>query len=252
MGLEIEHLSQSKAQQIAFRYGDERFTATRRHRTSDVNRVLIKVHPDCRIVANAPKSASNKDVADALKKRGRWIYQQVRDFRKHSEYALPRQYISGESHFYLGKRYVLKVNTDSADSSVKLLRGKLEVNIKSRQKSSVKALLNDWYKIKAKEIFHQRLKLLVNQALWVKEKPNIRVLTMKTQWGSCSPKGLITLNPHLVKAPRNCIDYVILHELCHIAEHNHSGRFYRLLVQVMPDWEKVKDKLDSMANFYLE
>ncbi len=63
---------------------------------------------------------------------------------------------------------------------------------------------------------------------------------MQTQWGSCSPNGRITLNPLLVKAPRECIDYVILHELCHIAEHNHSERFYRLLSQVMPKWEKTK------------
>lgn len=252
MSLEIEHLKTPKAHYISFRYGDEQFTATRRHRKSDVNRVLIKVHPDCRIIANAPESASDKDVADALKKRARWVYQQVRDFRKQSEYALPRQYVSGESHFYLGKRYLLKVNTGCTESNVKMLRGKLEVNLKNARKESVKALLNNWYKAKAKEVFHQRLEHLADQALWVNSKPNIRVLSMKTQWGSCSPKGLITLNPHLVKAPRNCIDYVILHELCHIAEHNHSERFYRLLGQVMPGWEKVKDTLDSMANFYLE
>ncbi|NVJ62410.1 MAG: M48 family metallopeptidase [Gammaproteobacteria bacterium] len=251
MGLDIEHLNTSKTEQIPFRYGDEKFVATRRHRKSDVNRVLIKVHPDCRIVASAPESASNKDVTDALKKRSRWIYQQVREFRKQSEYALPRQYISGESHFYLGKRYVLKVDKDNTETSVKLLRGKLQVNIRKGRSKSVKELLNDWYKLKAKEVFHQRLDQLIDQALWVESKPNIRVLSMKTQWGSCSPNGLITLNPHLVKAPRQCIDYVIFHELCHIAEHNHSERFYRLLGQVMPGWEKVKDKLDSMANFYL-
>jgi len=73
----------------------------------------------------------------------------------------------------------------------------------------------------------------------------------QTQWGSCSPTGQITLNPHLVKAPRNCIDYVLLHELCRIAEHNHSERFYRLLYGVMPQWEKIKERLDSMAYFYL-
>lgn len=64
----------------------------------------------------------------------------------------------------------------------------------------------------------------MEQALWVATKPPLRVLTMQTQWGSCSPNGRITLNPHLVKAPQ-CIDYVILHELCHIAEHNHIERF---------------------------
>ena len=74
---------------------------------------------------------------------------------------------------------------------------------------------------------------------------------MKTQWGSCSPGGRLTLNPYLVKAPRECIDYVILHELCHIAEHNHSDKFYRLMKRVMPKWEAVKDRLDKNASIYI-
>jgi len=74
---------------------------------------------------------------------------------------------------------------------------------------------------------------------------------MKTQWGSCSPTGAILLNPHLVKAPRECIDYVISHELCHLKEHNHSPRYYRLLSKIMPRWEVVKARLDGMAELLL-
>ena len=76
-------------------------------------------------------------------------------------------------------------------------------------------------------------------------------MAMTKQWGSCSTKGNLMLNPHLVKAPKEYIDYVILHELCHIAEHNHSERFWRLLTQVMPNWKEVKAKLDGMAEMYL-
>lgn len=71
---------------------------------------------------------------------------------------------------------------------------------------------------------------------------------MQTYWGSCSAKGGLTLNANLVKAPRDCVDYVMLHELCHIAEHNHSERFYRLMGQVMPRWRETKARLDGMAN----
>ena len=70
---------------------------------------------------------------------------------------------------------------------------------------------------------------------------------MKVQWGSCSPAGRITLNPHLVKAPRECIDYVLLHELCHLRHHNHSTRFYKALDANMPHWRAVKQRLDAMA-----
>lgn len=74
---------------------------------------------------------------------------------------------------------------------------------------------------------------------------------MKKQWGSCSPQGILSLNPHLVKAPRECVDYVILHEFCHIKEHNHSKKFYTLLHQHMPEWESIKAKLDSMSEILL-
>lgn len=81
--------------------------------------------------------------------------------------------------------------------------------------------------------------------------PEWRLVAVQMQWGSCSPKGVILLNPHLVKAPRECVDYVITHELCHLQELNHSPRYYRLLSQLMPDWQPVKAKLDGMAELLL-
>ena len=79
----------------------------------------------------------------------------------------------------------------------------------------------------------------------------MRLQVMKTQWGSCSPTGKLTLNPWLVKAPRDCIDYVILHELCHLKEHNHSPRFFKLLDRHMPAWRQRKARLDELAEIIL-
>lgn len=236
------------SQSMSFRYGDEHITFERAKRPQATGKVLIKVHPDCRVVVSAPDDVNSEAVMAAVKKRGRWIYEQLRDFRKQLEYTTPRQYISGESHYYLGKQHLLKViEAPEKIQVVKLLRGKLEVSIRTKSTAKVKELLTDWYKTRAKETFTKRLDAMLEQALWVTERPPLRILTMQTQWGSCSPNGRITLNPHLVKAPRECIDYVILHELCHIAEHNHSERFYRLMNQVMPKWEKTKERLDGMA-----
>lgn len=235
-----------------FNYGDEQIKFERLPRSEGIQRVLIKVHPDCRIEVTAPAEADDNAVLAAVKKRGRWIYQQLRDFRQQSAYVTPRQYISGESHYYLGKQYLLKVLEDpDSKPQVKLLRGKLEVTLRQKNAAKVEQLLSDWYKVRAKEVFAKRLDVLLEQTLWVTERPPLRMLTMHTQWGSCSPQGRLTLNSHLVKAPRECIDYVILHELCHLAEHNHSERFYRLLSQVMPSWEEVKARLDARAGYYV-
>ncbi|WP_447885486.1 M48 family metallopeptidase [Serratia fonticola] len=233
---------------MSFIYGDEWINFDREPRPYATSRVLIKVHPDCRVVVCAPEEADDQAVLTAVKKRGRWIYRQLRDFRKQLEYITPRKYISGESHYYLGKQYLLKVIEEPAGlQRVKMLRGKLEVTLRHKSPEKVRQLLIDWYKTRAKDVFAKRLEAMLEQALWVNAPPSLRILTMQTQWGSCSPNGRLTLNPNLVKAPRECVDYVILHELCHLAEHNHSERFYRLMGQVMPKWEMTKERLDGMA-----
>lgn len=237
---------------MSFIYGDERIIFECKPRPLVNGRILIKVHPDCRVVVSAPQDTDDQQVLNAVEKRGRWIYQQLRDFRKQLEYITPRQYISGESHYYLGKQYMLKVIVAPSDTQgVKMLRGKLEVTLRHKSAEKVLQLLTDWYKARAREVFAKRLSAMLEQALWVSDSPPLRILTMQTQWGSCSPNGRVTLNPNLVKAPRECIDYVILHELCHLAEHNHSERFYRLMGQVMPDWEKIKKRLDGMAGMIM-
>lgn len=232
--------------ELSFTYGEERITCCRLPRKQNDKGILIKVRPDCCVEVNAPVDADDQEVIQAVKKRGRWIYRKLREFRKQQAFITPRKYISGESHYYLGKQYVLKViKTSTEKQGTKLIRGSIEVRLKEYDPEKTKLLLHEWYKARAKEFFNKRLDILLDKTLWVTHRPAIRILTMKTQWGSCSPKGNLTLNPLLVRAPRECIDYVILHELCHIAEHNHSERFYKLQNQIMPGWEKYKKILDE-------
>ena len=231
---------------------------------SKPRKIVIKVHPDQRVVATAPVDASDEMIHDAMMKRARWIWQSLQDFAKQKDHVLPKRYVSGETQFYLGRRYVLKVIThaetnDVINSTVKLSRGKLNVELSQsdselgldERAARVKRLINKWYQNKAKLIYRERINALMYKASWVESSPSLKLMTMKKQWGSCSTRGNLILNPHLVKAPKEHIDYVILHELCHIAEHNHSEHFWRLLTQVMPNWKEVKTKLDGMAELYL-
>ena len=230
-------------------YGDEVLDFEVLESPSRTEKILIKVYADCRVVVSTPLNTDDQTIIEAVKQRSRWIYKQLREFREQSRFITPRKYKSGESHFYLGKQYQLKViHDDTKPQGVKLLRGKLEVNALDANLESIQSHLKEWYRDRAKVIFEVRLQRILEQALWVGDKPEIRLVTMRTQWGNCSPSGVLTLNPHLVKAPTICIDYVILHELCHLVEYNHSERFYQLLNQVMPDWSKIKNQLDMMAN----
>ncbi|WP_201596312.1 M48 family metallopeptidase [Psychrobacter vallis] len=227
-------------------------------------KVVIKVHPDQRVVATAPIDATDEMIHNAMMKRARWIWQNLQDFAKQKDHVLPKRYVSGETQFYLGRRYMLKViiNSETDDTikrTVKLSRGKLNVELSqsdsqlgSEERAAlVKSLIDKWYKDRADLISRERIKSLIYKASWVENSPSFKLMVMKKQWGSCSTKGNLILNPHLVKAPKECIDYVILHELCHIAEHNHSEHFWRLLTQVMPNWKEVKARLDGMAELYL-
>ena len=230
-------------------------------RKDKARKLRIKVHPDQRVVVSVPMQVTDEFIHNSVKKRTRWIWQHLQDFAKQKSDVLPRRYVSGESQFYLGRRYVLKVVIDSEQATgVKLIRGKLTVTFAhdssdflddSSRAAKVKLLLDSWYQAKAKTIFAERLAAVLPQANWVNSSPTFKILSMKKQWGSCSTQGNLVLNPHLVKASKECIDYVILHELCHIAEYNHSDRFWRLLTQVMPHWKAIKTQLDSMAEFYL-
>lgn len=246
-------------EEYSFIYGDEAigYEVIRKPYSEGKKRnITIKVHPNCRVVITSPDDAALSDIHDAVMKRAKWIDDALKEFRSHLEYVEPKQYVSGEMQFYLGRRYVLKVveNCNVSSAGVKMYRGKLIVTLPrfdANKQKLVRTLITKWYKRRADKIFHERLAELLPQANWITGIPSFRILPMSKQWGSCSAKGQLMLNPHLVKAPKECIDYVILHELCHVAEHNHSERFWRLLTSVMPNWKEVKSRLDAMAELYL-
>lgn len=92
---------------------------------------------------------------------------------------------------------------------------------------------------------------MVDALPWLKTAPECRMVVIQTQWGRCAANGAILLNSHLVKAPTPAIDYVLLHEQCHLVEHDHNPRFYNLLDRFMPDWRSVKERLDGQAEVIL-
>lgn len=236
----------------SFTYGDERIGFSIQFVPKPARRVSIHFHPDGSVQVDAPSDTDVAEVVAAVRRRARWIWQRLCAYRDRTRHVLPREYVSGETHFYLGRRYVLKViQHHSADESVKLLRGRLEVRTRSKEAGKVRALLDGWYRKRAEAVFTRHLADCVAKVRWLKSDPGFRLLTMKTQWGSCSPKGELLLNPLLVKAPSYCVDYVIFHELCHLNEHNHSPRFYRLLSNLVPDWVKRKIELDELAEHIL-
>jgi hypothetical protein len=122
-------------------------------------------------------------------------------------------------------------------------RGHLVLTMPGKADSDrVKALLHRWYLDHARKIFMDVLDELVPRFKGY-QQPRLIVRAMQSRWGSLSQAGTMTLNANLVRAPRACIEYVVAHELCHLKHRDHNASFFRLLGQVMPDWEKRKQLL---------
>jgi len=237
-------------QMPSFRYGDKTYEYSVHLLATRKKTVSIRVLPDASVEVKAPAHITPKKIIEVMTKRARWVVRHIEQMQQHRSLTLPREYISGETHFYLGRRYMLKVVRSDIDR-VKLIRGSFMIECGETNAEYVKALLDTWYKDHARQVFERRLVVAAANIEWLNQTPPISVRHMKKQWGSCSSLGRVSLNWNLVKAPMECIDYVIIHELCHLREHNHSKNFYTLVGRYAPGWKPVKARLDGMAELLL-
>lgn len=206
--------------------------------------LAIEVHPDSRVVVRAPLDCPATVIAARMQKRAGWISRKLAEFERYRPRTPPRQYINGESQLYLGRQYRLKLMPGEA-TGVKLFRGRLLVSLPGKaDPASVKALLHRWYLDRARTVCSDVLVASLRRFNGI-ERPRLIVRSMATRWGSLSPAGTMTLNVDLVRAPRACIEYVVIHELCHTRHRDHDARFFTLLGQVMPDWTQRKQRLEA-------
>jgi predicted metal-dependent hydrolase len=216
---------------------------------SERSTLKIDVHPDLRVEVLAPANKSLEAILSRVERRAGWIAKQWRFFEQYQPKQPERRFVSGETHVYLGRQYRLKV-VPAPVSAVKLSGRFFCVrNPDPADTTAIAGLLEDWYLRHALALFTTRAKTWIaeSRALGLRDYPTLVVRAMSRRWGSCSPKGTITLNVALVKVPLAFIDYVIVHELCHLKIHNHSPAFYRLLTRVMPDWRSRKERLEGFG-----
>lgn len=249
----VETLDHLQPYILTLRYGDERIDCEVRMQASRrQNSIAIHVESDGRVLVDAPVSAPINRIRQALMRRIAWISRQRAALAQHPRPAAPREYVSGETWHYLGRRYLLKVIRGPVPSRVRLYGGYLEVVVDAGATAAhVRERLEAWYRQRAHEVLSQRMSAVSSELRWVHAPPPMVLRRMRRQWGSCSAAGRITLNTELIRAPRSCIDYVILHELCHLKAHDHSKAFYRLLDAHAPGWRRTKARLDGMAAWVL-
>ena len=204
----------------------------------------IEVHPDLSVVVRAPADCDLDTIQARVGKRASWISKQLTNFQRYSPRTPARQYVSGETHLYLGRQYRLKI-VPGEFAPVKMNRGHLVVTLTNKASpDEVKTLLHRWYLEHARQVYMEVLDEWLPR-FKEHQQPRLIVRAMQSRWGSLSQAGTMTLNANLIRAPRACIEYVVAHELCHLKHRDHDAGFFRLLGQVMPDWEKCKQRLET-------
>lgn len=207
----------------------------------------IKVFPDKSVNVIAPHDSSIEKVREKLKNKASWIVKQQDFFLSFHPLTPARKFVSGETHLYLGRQYRLKLHQASY-TSVRLAGGHIHVSLEDiNDKSAIQILLKLWYKEKAEYHFNQLFEELKSISKnFYDEEPLLTYSWMKKRWGTCNKTGKIQLNLELIKTPKKCIEYVIVHELCHLKYLNHSTAFYTLLEKTYPDWKATKDRLEKL------
>ena len=212
----------------------------------DIKNLHLGVYPPLgRVRVAAPLVVNDEAVRLAVIDKLGWIKRQRAQFAKQPRQS-EREMVNGESHYFLGRRYRLRVHEQDGAAKV-ALRGLASMDLFVRPGSSAErreAVLQDWHRASLRSVIadllaHWQPKLGVQAADWGIKK-------MKTKWGSCNVSARrIWLNLELAKKPVQCLEYIVVHELAHLLERNHTERFTALMDRHLPDWRTRREVLKS-------
>jgi predicted metal-dependent hydrolase len=212
----------------------------------DIKNVHLSVHPPTGRVRIAAPSRMRQDTIRAFcVGKLSWIRQQQRKLREQDR-ETAREYLDRESHYVFGKRCMLTVIEADAAPSVELKHRNLILKVRPGTSKEVKrAFLDDWYR----RLLKQTISPLIarGEQLTGVKVTQFFVQRMKTKWGSCNHRaGTIRLNTELAKKPRECLEYIVIHEMVHVLEPTHNARFIALMDRFMPRWQFYRKILNSL------
>ena len=194
-----------------------------------------------------PKSLSDSRIEALVAKKARWIREKLL-LQSEARPVKPKEYVSGESFTYLGRNYRLKVEAGKP-VSVKLKQGRLWVRVPGgcSNPEKVKDALIQWYRTHAEQKLEQKAE---RYARIIGVSPSaVGIKTFKSQWGSCDNRGLVQFNWKIIIAPNRIVNYLVVHEICHLKQHNHSPRFWKCVESVFPDYRECREWLKENGRF---
>jgi hypothetical protein len=235
---------------LSFQYGETRieFDVVFRKRKT----MTIKVEPPAQITAIVPLKTSQRVIIESVGSKAPWIVKKLEYLKQIGCPAGPRQYANGETFMLLGNTYPLQVEADSSLTKMRIgiTEDVLLVNSPVQDKEAIKKLVELWYRQEAKLLINSRIKFYQPQIPIVPNRVVIK--EQKTRWGSCSSKHNLNYNFKTVMAPLPVLDYIVVHEMCHLVHLNHSREFWNLVESIIPEYRQHKEWLKmNGASFYL-
>ncbi len=202
----------------------------------------LAVDPEEGVIVTVPSDIDDKEIEKAVNGRAGWILEKIEFLREIKEPALDKEFLSGEKFQYLGRGYMLKVHpTEIKSPEATLKYGKFNVYVPERSKNVVREALLEWYYEHAQKKLKQRVKRYAGK---VGVEPNtVKVKHQQKRWGSCTKDKDLLFNWRIIMAPMSIVDYVVVHELCHLKEKNHTDAFWRSVKSVISDYEVRKEWL---------
>ena len=191
-----------------------------------------------------PENLSEQRIRSIIQKRAQWIETKLKEISERPAFK-PKEFVSGEGFTYLGRNYRLKVLSGDVPS-IKLQAGYLQATVRmdeeeERVQGSVRSLLIHWYQEQALISLREKTQRF-GDMIGVCPK-SVKIKDYKSRWGSCSIDGDISYNWRIILAPDHVVNYVVVHELCHMLEHNHSRRYWKHVECFAPDWKAHRDWL---------
>ena len=231
--------------------GDERIAYEIR-RSPRRRTLAIEVHADLRVIVRAPERTDARRITECVAERSRWISRTLERLRHNGHQAAPPlRYLAGEMHHYLGEPYTLRV-TAGPQSGATMAGGEIRVGLRGQlTPERTRRVLEAWYRERALAVTGE---ILARQFAYFHNRghrpPSVSIRRMRTRWGSLAGKRRMTLNLALVRAPLECLEYVVVHELCHLEHRGHGREFHQLMDALMPDWRERKRRLQAALARY--
>ena len=205
----------------------------------------IEVEAPSKITVISPEGKSEVEILETVKGKSKWIVQKLFEIREMEYRKYNKEYVNGESFIYMGRNYSLQITVDEVIRipEAKLLSGKFAVSVKSKDSEQIRLALENWYKDKAKEKITERVNYYQNH--FDCKPKRIVIKNQQKRWASCGKNHELLFNWKSVMAPSPVLDYIVVHEMCHMVHMNHSAEFWALVKRILPDYESRKEWLKN-------